>query len=447
MPVPLNKKSAVVLPVMPTQTRTTSRRRRVVLTALGSLGDLHPYVAIALGLKARGHEAVLATGECYRRKIEALGLGFRPLRPNSDFVSDPDVMRRGMDPHWGTIWLIRELVLPALRQSYEDTLGAAEGADLLVGHPLTYATRLVAEKLGIPWASALITPLAFGSAHDPSLLPVVPYLSKRLRFLGPMFWASLRRFATWATRAWAKPLYRFRAEIGLPPATDNPLVDGHSPSLILATFSGLLAAPQLDWPSQAVLTGFPFYDQHGEVGLPSELARFLDDGPPPLVFTLGYSAAAVAGSFYEHSIAAVKRLGRRAVLIVGKNVPNRPAHLPEGVIACDYAPFSELFPRAEVIVHPGGIGTSGLAIRSGRPMLVVPFAHDQPDNADRLRRLGIARTIPCQRYTPDRVVAELSRLLDDPAYGRRATEVGEKIREENGVQAACDALEGLLQRV
>jgi rhamnosyltransferase subunit B len=432
----------VVSPPLPTY----SRRRRIVLTALGSLGDLHPYVAIALGLKARGHEAVLATSECYRSKIEALGLGFGPLRPNSDFVSDPDVMRWGMDPHWGTIWIIRELVLPALRQSYEDILKAAEGADLLVCHPLTYATRLVAEKIGIPWASALITPLCFGSAYDPSLLPVVPYLSKRLRFLGPMFWTSLRRFSTWATCAWAKPWYRLRAEIGLPPASGNPLVDGHSPSLVLATFAGLLAAPQPDWPPQTVLTGFPFYDQHGEAGLPSELVRFLDDGPPPLVFTLGYSAAAVAGSFYEDSIAAAKRLGRRAVLIVGKSVPNRPAHLPDGAIACDYAPFSELFPRAAAIVHPGGIGTSGLAMRSGRPMLVVPYAHDQPDNADRLCRLGIARTLVPQSYTPARVVAELSHLLDDPSYAQRASEVGMKIRAENGVQAACDALEALLQK-
>jgi UDP:flavonoid glycosyltransferase YjiC (YdhE family) len=413
---------------------------------LGSLGDLHPFVAIALRLKARGHEAVLATGECYRHKIEALGLGFRPVRPDSDFVSDPDVMRRGMDPHWGTIWIIRELVLPALRQSYEDTLHAAEGADLLVGHPLTFATRLVAEKTGIPWASAFITPLCFGSAHDPPLLPIVPYFSKRLHFLGPMFWTSLRRFSTWITRAWAKPWYRFRAEIGLPPATDNPLVDGHSPSLVLATFSGLLAAPQPDWPPQTVLTGFPFYDQHGEAGLPAELVRFLDDGPPPLVFTLGYSAAAVAGPFYEHSIAAAKRLGRRAVLIIGKAVRNRPAHLPEGVIACDYAPFSELFPRAEAIVHPGGIGTSGLAMRSARPMLVVPYAHDQPDNADRLCRLGIARTLVPQRYTPARVAAELSHLLDNPSYAQRASEVAEKIREEDGVEAACDALEGLLRK-
>ena len=81
--------------------------KRIVLTTLGSLGDLHPYIAIALGLKARGHEAVLATGECYRRKVEALGLGFRAVRPDSAIVSDPAAMRRFMDLRLGTVRVLR----------------------------------------------------------------------------------------------------------------------------------------------------------------------------------------------------------------------------------------------------------------------------------------------------------------------------------------------------
>lgn len=117
------------------------------------------------------------------------------------------------------------------------------------------------------------------------------------------------------------------------------------------------------------------------------------DCPPPTVFTLGSSAAEVARPFCEHSVTAAKRLGRRAVIIVGKNTGHRPIDLPDGVIACDYAPFSELFPRAAVIVHAGGIGTTGLAMRSGRPMLVVPYVHDQFDNAARVARGRIARTI------------------------------------------------------
>ena len=239
---------------------------------------------------------------------------------------------------------------------------------------------------------------------------------------------------------------RLRSEIGLPPAVDNPLVEGDSPSLVLALFSKVLADRQPDWPPQTIQTGFPFYDRDGAGagGLPPELARFLDDGPPPVVFTLGVTAAMVAGPFFEHSIAAAQRLGRRAVVIVGKGGRDRPSSVPDGIAVFDYAPFSELFPRAAAVVHAGGIGTSGLAMRSGRPMLVVPHAHDQPENAQRLARLGIARSLSPRRYTPARVAAELGRLLDDPAFARRAAEIGENVRQEDGVRAACDALEALL---
>lgn len=428
-----------------TEPGTSRNRRRIVLTTFGSLGDLHPYIALALGLQARGHEAVIATSGYYRQKIESLGVGFRAVRPDApDFDANPELMRRIMDLRKGTECVVHELIMPVLRESYEDTLAAAEGADLLVSHLLTFSTRLVAERKGIPWASTLLQPLGFLSIYDPPVLPLAPFLSK-LRFLGPIFHRPLFSLGKWRVRSWSEPWHQLRAELGLPATSESPLFEGqHAPSLVLALFSKVFAAKQADWPSQTVLTGFPFFDQDGQTGLTPDLARFLDAGPPPLVFTLGSSAVRDAGPFYEHSATAAKLLGRRAVLLVGKEICNRPARLPDGVVACDYAPFSELFPRAAVVVHQGGIGTTAQAMRAGRPMLVVPYAHDQPDNAERATRFGIARTITRRRYSAARAAAELRQLLGTPAYSKRASEVGEQIRQENGVQAACDALESLL---
>ena len=181
-------------------------------------------------------------------------------------------------------------------------------------------------------------------------------------------------------------------------------------------------------------TGFPFYDQDGEAGLSPELAHFLDAGPPPIVFTLGSSAVMDAGRFYEHSAVAAKLLGRRAILLVGKDPRNRPTSLPDGVVAFDYAPFSELFPRAAAVVHQGGVGTTAQAMRSGRPMLVMPYAHDQPDNAERLVRLGIARTVSRDRYTPARAAAELRHLIENPTYSERSAKVGKQVEQEDGVE-------------
>jgi len=426
--------------------RITGPGRRVVVTTFGSLGDLHPYLALALGLRARGHEVVVATGKCYRDKIEGLGLRFAALRPDCDWVAQPEMMRRLSHPRWGLIRVL-EMQLRWLPEAYQDTLAAAEGADLLVGNLAAYSVRLVAEKTGIPWASAMHIPMiAFFSAHDPPLLSGFPLVSERLRFLGPGLWGPLVRLLKRATGGLAKPWHRFRRQIGLPPATDlNPLTDGYSPTLHLALFSEHLMDRQPDWPPQTVVTGFPWYDQGGSAALSPTLARFLDSGPPPIVFTLGTALAADPGTFYENSAKAATLLGRRAVLIL-MDARNRPQSLPEGVVAFDYAPFSELLPRAAAVVHHGGIGTTGLAMRSGCPMLVMPCAWDQADNGRLAVRLGIARTIPRRGYTPARVAMELRRLLDDPAYAERASAVGAQVRQEDGTRVACNALCGLWPR-
>jgi len=213
-------------------------------------------------------------------------------------------------------------------------------------------------------------------------------------------------------------------------------------------FSRVLAQPKPDWPPNVRITGQIFYDgPSASSNLQPGLARFLRSGPAPVVFTLGTSAVEAAGSFYQESRSAAGRLGGRAVLLVGKNPKNHPPRpLPEGVAAFDYAPFSALLPQAAAVVHQGGIGTMGQALRSGRPMLVVPFAHDQPDNALRAEGLGVARLVYPRRYSARRVAEHLRVLLENPRYRIRASEVAMQVRSEDGVGAACEAVEELLAR-
>lgn len=427
------------------KTASIKGSRRIVLTTAGSLGDLYPFVAIAIELQKRGHDVVLATSQCYQHKIESLGLEFQAVRPDSDWLSDHDKVRRLSHPRFGLLRVGREWLMPALRESYHDTLAVAEGADLLVTMLATYATRLVAEKTGTPWVSVVHIPLGFYSAYDPPILDVAPFLSSQLRSLGPVFWRPLFWLGKRISRFIAKPWYQLRAEIGLPPSSEgNPLVDSHSPRLVLALFSALLADQQQDWPPRTLLTGFPFFDMDGTNNLPMSLSNFLDKGEPPIVFTLGSAVSMNAGKFYEDSAAAARLLNRRAVLIVGKGNQQFQTPLSDDMIAVEYAPFGELFSRAAAVVHHGGVGTTGLVMRAGIPMLVVPCAWDQPDNAERVTRLGIARTIPKSRYTPIEAANELRKLLDHPMYSRRAKEVAEIVSQEEGVMIACDALEQLL---
>jgi rhamnosyltransferase subunit B len=205
-------------------------------------------------------------------------------------------------------------------------------------------------------------------------------------------------------------------------------------------FSRVFAQRQPDWPKQTEVTGFCFYDGHRNTQMPVELARFLDSGPPPIVFTLGSSAVWVARDFFAESIEAAKRLGQRAVLLVGDE-RNRPTNLPEGMIVADYAPYQELMPRASVVVHHGGVGTTSQGLLAGVPTLIVPFAFDQSDNADHARRLGTSRTVYRRNYRANKVTKELRELLERPAYAQNALEISKQLKQENGPARAADLIE------
>jgi UDP:flavonoid glycosyltransferase YjiC (YdhE family) len=415
---------------------------RIVLTSFGSFGDVNPYIGLGLALKARGHTPVLAMPAIYRLVVEPLGLGFKAVRPDLN-PDDHALVRRIMHPKDGPEALFRDLLLPALAAAYEDLSAVCADADLLVTHPATLAGPIVAERRGERWASSVLAPLSFFSATDPPVpapLPWVHGLLTRSPWLTRLFLRVTHRI----TDRWAEPVRRFRRSIGLPAGANAILEGQHSPHLVLAMFSRLLADPQPDWPVNTVVTGPVLYNGAAPPELSEELERFLAAGPPPIVFTLGTSAVEAAGSFYEVSARAARRLGRRAVLLVGRHAHNRPRELGDGLLAIEYAPHATLFPRAAAIVHQGGAGTLHQGLASGRPTLVVPHAHDQPDNAMRVARLGVSRTLYPRRYTEAAVVRELDALLMDEAYAVRAAQIGTRVRSEHGESAACDALERLL---
>jgi rhamnosyltransferase subunit B len=411
---------------------------RIVLTSWGSYGDLFPYLGLAIRLRALGQAPILATCSYYRTIVEDAGIEFRPFRPDVD-PSATDLIRRIMDPARGSEVIVREVLIPALHDSYRDLIDASRDADLIVAHPVTFAASIVAEEQGLPWLSTVLAPLSFFSVSDFPALPPMP-VTARLNRLGPWTGRLLKRLAKSMTREWTSPVQALRAERGLPPA-GAPLFEGQfSPHGTLALFSRVLGQPQPDWPVHTRVTGFVPYNGPSEP-LPADLEAFLDRGDPPIVFTLGTSAVGAAGTFYEESARAAAHLGRRAVLLVGKNPDNRSSGpLPAGVLAVEYASHEALFPRAAAVVHHGGVGTTSQVLRAGRPMLVVPHAHDQPDNAYRVSKLGVARVLYPARYGVRRVALHLRALLDDPRYAARADVLGRQVREEQGADAACEAI-------
>jgi rhamnosyltransferase subunit B len=411
---------------------------RIVLASWGSYGDLFPYLGLAIRLKALGHSPVLATCPYYRPLIEAEGIEFRPLRPDVD-PSATSLIHRIMDPARGSEFIIRDLLVPAIDDACRDLADAVRGADLLIAHPVTFGAPIIAAEHRLAWLSTVLAPLSFFSVSDFPVLPPFPRAMLVTR-LGTWTGRLAKRLASRMTRSWTAPIRARRASRGLRDVGD-PLYEGQfSPYGTLALFSRVLATPQPDWPVHTHLTGFVNYNGSASP-MSDELRQFLDAGDPPVVFTLGSSAVSVAGNFYEESAAAAARLGRRAVLLTGPQVENQLKQpLPPGIIAVGYVSHAALFPRAAAVVHHGGIGTTGQVLRAGRPMLVVPFAHDQPDNAYRVSKLGVARVLYPPRYRAQRVATELEKLLGRSEYSRHAATVGSELKSERGADAACDIM-------
>jgi rhamnosyltransferase subunit B len=421
---------------------------RIVLSNIGTFGDINPLIALALELKRRGHSPVMALPAVYRPKIEPLGLEFHALRPDID-PTNTLLVEMVYDVKKGTETGLREFLFPVLRQTYDDLLDAATKparADLLLLGELNYAGPIVAEVTGIPWASYVLAPFSFFSAFDPPVLPPYPRLARADKVAG--MGRAMRRLARFVTRKWPEPIYALRRELGLPPGK-NPIFDAkHSPNLVLALFSHVLGVEQKDWPANTIITGFCFYDSDaGNAALPAQLEEFLAAGEAPVVFTLGSAAVLAAGDFYEHSALAAIKLGVRAVLLIGSDPRNRPQlNLPQSICVAEYAPYSALFPRAALVVHQGGVGTTAQCLRAGRPMLIMPYSHDQPDNARRMRRMGVATVIQRSSYKPWRVARKVRSMLAEPEFDEQARKAAQEVAREDGVRTACDALEQLHAR-
>ena len=276
----------------------TLTSKRIVVATIGSLGDLHPCLALALELQRRGHQVTIASSQFYRAKVEELGISFHSMRPH--WAPDGrELIRLYEDMRKGPEVLFRELILPELRGTYNDLLAIASGADLVIAGEAVYAAPLIAEKLGLKWVSAVLYPMSFFSAYDPSLLVFAPELIY-LRKAGLTVNQALLKLGRFATKHWCEPVQRLRKELGLREECDPLFRDKFSPDLVLALFSRWLAEAQPDWPSQTMQGGYVFYDRESSrASTPPELTAFLAAGEAPIVFTLGSLAVHNQGSFAE----------------------------------------------------------------------------------------------------------------------------------------------------
>jgi UDP:flavonoid glycosyltransferase YjiC (YdhE family) len=239
---------------------------------------------------------------------------------------------------------------------------------------------------------------------------------------------------------WSKPVYDLRNRLGLKRGKDPIFYQLHSPHLSLSLFSENFAAKQIDWPKNNIITGFCYFDEPEIYN--QELPNFLNDGDSPIVFTLGSAAVVAPGNFYDLCSEVVYDIGKRAIFLVGENSSSQ--HSSRELFVASYLPFHQVFPKASLIVNQGGIGTVAQVIKAGKPMLGIPFSHDQPDNTARIKRLGIGELIYKKELTKQRLKKNLVSMLNDQKYFEKAKSIGDKVKSENGTKTACDAIEAVM---
>lgn len=360
---------------------------RFLLSALGSAGDVHPFVVVASALLARGHDVRLIAPPHFEARIRAAGVPFAPIGAPGDYerlLQNAELW----EPRRGARFIIDEL-LARLPEAYAASAALSEDPEtVLVGSTLSWGMRLVQDARGLRGATLHLSPVCVPSSIAPPVLPGIGDLSSLPAWAVRMLQRTGEHLVL---DRWIAPrLNRFRATLGLRPVTRVWSRWMHSPDLVIGAWPDWFAPAQRDWPSQAVTSGFPVFDEGG-AKLDDALAAFLEAGPAPIGITAG-SAMAHGKAFFARALDACRAAGHRAVLVTAFT-DDLPDMLPAPAHAVAYAPFSALLPRLAALIHHGGIGTSAQCLAAGIPQFVAPFAHDQFDNAARLARLGVSTTL------------------------------------------------------
>lgn len=404
---------------MSIQTKST-----IILCTIGSAGDVYPFIGIGEELKKRGFRVVLITSQYFESQARSAGLEFFGLGSSEDYqsiIQDPDLW----SPDKGFKVFADRVVFPIMEPAYEIIAGFDPSTTILAAQGQFFAAHIAHEKLGFPFITIHLQPAAFRSVYEFPLLPIsLPPFA--IRGLFSLIDALV------LDKLFAPNINRFRKSLGLAPI--KKIFGGwmHSAQLNIGLFPEWFAQLQPDWPPQTQLTSFVYYDrQNGNEDISSELDAFLSAGSPPIIFTAG-TAMKHADQFFRDCIEACQLLGQRGILLT-QHPEQLPDELPPDIQQFGYLPFSKILPRALALVHHGGIGTTAQAIAAGIPQVIRPMAHDQPDTAARVEKLGIGVSLSPQKFNATSLAEKLNILTTSQTVLARCKAYAERIRPDQSL--------------
>lgn len=411
----------------------------ILLFTIGSHGDVHPFIGLGVTLRKRGHRVTLITNGHFQKLAQQAGLEFAEMGTDEQFrqmMNDPDLWH----PRRGPEAVFLRGVAPYLEQSYRIIESLYEPGTVMASNTLGFAARIAQEKLGIPLATIHIQPAIMRTVYDSPKLPGLFMPSWMPRWLKKVIWDGGDKYVI--DPMLAPMINEFRAKLGLTEPAKGIINEWwHSPTRIIGLWPEWYGPFQPDWPERLKVVGFPMFDEEGITPLSDELDQWLRAGEAPIAFTPG-SAMLQGAKFFEESAKACALLKKRGLLLT-RHADQIPKNLPAGVRHVDYAPFGLLLPRCAALVHHGGIGTTSQALRAGIPQIIMPLSHDQFDNANRVKKLGVGDSIKVKSYLAHAVANTLKILLDNPNVRECCCRISAKFEGQNALEKVSEWVEQL----
>lgn len=382
---------------------------KILLLVEGSGGDLFPFIQIGRELKSRGHEVVLLSGVAFAERARRAGLGFAPIddfQPYGEWAAaqgladGPEAQARFF-VHSSS--LVFRIVLAH---------AASPNTVLVAGSSLNLVAQMVVDALGLPYVPLL---------HSPYNVTILS--------------TTLGLYETYGEQLnWA------RAELGLPPVADWRawLGSGHR---AIGLWPEWYMEPEPSWVWDVKPVGVVENEEIVNAPLPDEARAFLEDGEPPVLVTHGTSHCE-RGEFFSAGVGACRLLGLRCVIITSQ-ADLVEEFLSEDVRCYRRLPFVPLLRRVRANIHHGGIGTAFLSLAAAVPQLILPYKHDRPDNATRLKNLGVADWLPPFKWKPEPVAECLRRLVESETVKSRCRDLAARSKGHDSAAEACEFISSL----
>lgn len=418
---------------------------KLSLIAIGSRGDVQPIVALGRGLSDAGYTVRIVTMASFEPMVRGQGLEFFPVEGDAQALTNEMMLARMKGNGLNLLSMYRGIMrtFGAITESYQKSFVDDELRDsdaILSQLPGGFYGYDLAEHLHVPYIVLSVIPQEVTAAYPLSLLPIQFSLGRWYNRLTYYFSQQL------AWHPFRKAINTFRHQLGLPPASFwwgnmRRMARDHVP--VIQGFSKHVIPTQPEWGEHVHTTGYWTLDEPG--WQPSDaLSKFLETGDPPVFIGFGSMPVPEPRITTTLILEALKQSDKRGILHTGW-AKLGGVELPDTVFLLDYAPYAWLFPRMSAVIHHGGSGTTGLALRSGVPSMVVPFTADQPFWGARTHALGIGPVpIPFSRLTAENLARALQIMVHNTDMQRQAVHLREAMAIENGVQQAVEVIQRCL---